>query len=218
MPLAEGSLARQLHEVQLATPAALTSAFDQAIEELASSGQAPGLAVGDRAPDFELPDQHGRTVRLSECLEDGPVVVMFYRGDWCPYCNLTLREMQKRLNELRERGADLIAISPQKPSRAVKLAEGEGLAFSVLSDENQVTIDAFRVLYDAPPALKEVFVNTMGFDLSRQNADGTWRLPVPATFLIDRDGVVRVRHVDLDYRRRMDPQDVLDAVAALGTR
>jgi peroxiredoxin len=184
-------------------------------EELTRSGAAPGLAVGDRAPDFTLPDASGEPVALADRLRLGPVVLSFYRGDWCPYCNLELRALQANLPEIRELGASLIAISPQAPDHGAALTEREGLGFDVLSDIHQEAIRAYQLQFTPPASVKEVYANVFGNDLSKQSADGSWDLPVPATFVLDRDGVVRAAYVDAQYTTRMEPGDILDALRHL---
>ncbi len=216
MSVSSSQLSDSLANIAAATPAPIASAFDAAVGELAVSGDAAGLEVDDRAPDFALPDQLGRTVSLSDRLADGPVALVFYRGDWCPYCNLTLHALQAELESLRKLGADLIAISPQAPDHALTLAEKHGLGFSVLSDLVQQTIAAYRLRYTLPPQLQELYLNQFVNDLRQQNADGSWNLPVPGTFLIDRDGIIRARFVDADYRRRTEPADLLEAIRELG--
>jgi peroxiredoxin len=140
---------------------------------------------------------------------------VFYRGDWCPFCNLTLHRLQHQLAGLRELGGYLIAISPQAPDHALPLAEKHGLALSVLTDLTQETIAAYHLRYTVPPTLQELFVNKLGNDLREQNADGSWHLPVPGTFVIDHDGIIRARFVDADFRRRTEPADLLAAVRQL---
>jgi len=196
-------------------PEEIRSTLQGANRDLERSGAAPGIAVGERAPDFTLPYASGNPVSLRDRLAAGPVVLSFYRGDWCPYCNIELRAQQSRLPEMRELGASLIAISPQAPDRAAALTEREGLGFDVLSDLDQTTIRAYRVHFTLPPAVKDVYTNLLKNDLTKQNADGSWDLPVPATFVLDRDATVRASHVSADYSTRMEPDDILDALRDL---
>jgi peroxiredoxin len=203
------SLSAALAEYQASAPAEVTAIIDRGIDEIRQSGAAPGLQVGDHAPDFTLPDQLGREVHLADRLAHGPVVIVFYRGDWCPYCNLTLKSLQDHLETIESLGASLIAISPQAPDKALNLAERHDLRFSVLSDTMQDTIRAYRLQYTLPPDTQDLFVNAFGNDLRHQTADGSWNLPVPGTFVVDRDGIIRARFVDVDYRRRMEPADIL---------
>ena len=166
-------------------------------------------------PDFSLPDATGQMVELAARLEQGPVVLSFYRGEWCPFCNLELRALQAALPRLRARGASLIAISPQSPDHSLSITEKAGLTFDVLSDARQQVIRAYRLQFTVPADLKDLHLNVFGNDLSAHTADGSWDLPIPATFVIDRSGIVRARHVSADYTTRMDPDDISAVLAAL---
>lgn len=212
MTTTQPPLAAALDKTAAATPVSLAARFDAANRELTASGVAPGLDVGDRAPEFVLPDQLGRTVSLREQLAHGPVVLVFYRGDWCPYCNLTLRALQVELGAIQAHGARLIAVSPQAPDHGLTLTEKQELAFSVLSDAEQATITAYGLRYLVPAALQDLYLQ-FGNDLRQQNADGSWNLPVPATFVIDREGTIRARFVSMDFTKRMEPADVVSALA-----
>lgn len=215
MTVSDPPLAAALAGIAAAIPADIAAKLRAANQELAMSGSVPGLEVCEEAPGFELPDQLGRSVSLSGQLDLGPVVLVFYRGDWCPFCNLTLRALQNELDELHALGASLLAVSPQSPDHALSLTEKQELGFPVLSDRDQSTIAAYRLQYLVPSDLQVLYAENFGNDLREQNADGTWRLPVPATFVIDRGGVIRARFVDPDYTKRMEPADVLAAVARL---
>lgn len=184
------------------------------IESLRTSGAVPGIEIGERAPSFTLPNAVGKPVSLDDRLADGPVVVVFYRGAWCPYCDLHLRALQDSLGDIEERGASLVAISPQGPDASLSFAERLVLDFDVLSDLDQAVSKAWRLQFELPEALREVY-RTMGMALDDHNADGSWNLPVPATFVLDRSGVVRARHVDPNYVKRMAPADVVAALDAI---
>ena len=214
MTTTQPPLAAALAEIAAATPASLAATFDAANRDLTASGIAPGLDVGEQAPEFALPDQLGCVVSLREQLAHGPVVLVFYRGEWCPYCNLTLRALQAELDAIHANGAKLIAVSPQAPDRALTLAEKHELEFSVLSDATQVTIAAYGLRYIVPAALEDLYLE-FGNDLREQNADGSWNLPVPATFVIDRAGTIRARFVEMDFTKRMEPADVVSALAEM---
>jgi peroxiredoxin len=181
------------------------------IDDLRASGAVPGIAIGDQAPDFTLPNSVGEPIRLGERLEAGPVVVVFYRGAWCPFCDLHLRSIQERLPEIAARGASLVAISPQAPDSSLSLSERLSLGFDLLSDLDQSVSTEWRLRFELPDALRQVY-RDMGMALDEHNADGTWHLPVPATFVLDGAGVVRARHVDPNYRERMPVDDILDAL------
>lgn len=184
------------------------------IDDLRASGAVPGIAIGDHAPDFTLPNAVGEPVRLGERLDAGPVVVLFYRGAWCPFCDLHLRSIQEHLPEIHARGASLVAVSPQAPDSSLTLTERLGLGFDLLSDLDQSVSTAWRLRFELPEALRQVY-RDMGMALDEHNADGSWHLPVPATFVLDRTGVVQARHVDPNYRERMPVADILAALDAL---
>lgn len=187
--------------------------------EVEESGVAPGLAVGDVAPDFSLPDATGRPVSLRERLSQGPVVLSFYRGEWCPYCNIELRALQGVLHDLRDEGASLVAISPQTPDDALTVAEKHGLEFDVLSDADQEVIMDYRVHYRVPETVQEISREVLRNDVSQRNANGTWNLPVPATFVIDTYGVIRERHVSTNYMTsRMEPSEIIEALGEINQR
>jgi peroxiredoxin len=209
-------LTRQLRELATRTPAPIAERISAILADVTAAGVAPGLAVGERAPNFRLPNAAGKDVELAERLAAGPVVLSFYRGDWCPYCNLELRALQAALPRFEAHGASLIAISPQAPDHSLSMAEKNDLSFEVLSDVHQEAIRAFRVQFTVPADLQELHRNVFHNDLSTRTADGSWDLPVPATFVIDRAGIIRARYVSADYRTRMDPDDIERALAAIG--
>lgn len=184
------------------------------IEDLRTSGAVPGIGIGERAPSFTLPNAVGKPVSLDDRLAEGPVVVVFYRGAWCPYCDLHLRALQESLDAIEARGASVVAISPQTPDDSLPLAERLLLGFDVLSDLDQAVSVAWRLQFELPDALRDVY-RTMGMALDDHNADGSWHLPVPATFVLDHTGVVRARHVDPNYRERMAPADIVAALDAI---
>jgi peroxiredoxin len=141
-------------------------------------------------------------------LATGPVVLTFYRGEWCPYCNVQLRHLEQALPDFRKLNATLVAVSPQSPNHALSLTEKHDLKFPVLSDVLQEVARAYRVQFTLSGDLEDLQVNVFQNDPSVQNADGTRSLPVPATFVIDRQGVVRAAFVDADWRVRVAPEDI----------
>lgn len=168
--------------------------------------------VGDRAPDFTLPDQLGRQVSLAGELEQGPVVLLFYRGEWCPYCNAMLRTYGLRAADFSRRGARLMAVSPQTPDNSLTMAEKHSLEFPVLSDEGGEAIGAYGLKYDV--ASRELY-ETVGVDLAEFNGKGGWILPAPAVFVIDREGIVRFVNVNGDYTQRVEPEEAFAALDSL---
>jgi peroxiredoxin len=212
------TLAEQLAEQASAAPPEVIESIKAAQAQVEESGVAAGLAVGEPAPDFTLPDATGRPVRLSERLKNGPVVLSFYRGEWCPYCNLEMRALREALPEFREYHANLIAISPQAPDDALTLSDKHGLEFDVLSDTRQQVIQEYRLQYRVPDAVQKISLEVMKNDVSKRNADGTWNLPLPATVVIDQEGVVRAIHVSGDYMTsRMEPSKIIAALKRIGS-
>ena len=177
-----------------------------------SARKSPG--IGEPAPAFALPDQHGRIVRLADRLATGPLVVLFVRGGWCPFCTLTLRAYQAALPAMHAAGADLLAITPEPATSSCAVAERDLLAFPVLSDHGNAVADEYGVAYDLAPALRALYAR-LGHDLPRRNGTGNWRVPLPATFVIGTDG--RVSHADVQpvAHRRMEPAAVVRALESL---
>ena len=192
--------------------------MDAETSRLAASGLAArALKVGAAAPDFILPDAQGGPVRLRALLDQGPVVVVFYRGGWCPYCNLHLRGFQRRLPAFRELGATVVAISPQLPDNSLSTREKDELAFPVLSDVGNKVARQFGIVFELSDRLVELY-RQFGHALEDFNgADGSRELPVPATFLLDGKGAIRLAHVDVDYTRRLDPDDVIEVLKTFKT-
>jgi peroxiredoxin len=209
------SLQSQLDEIIEQIPESIRSRINEDTSDLDASGVARGLAVGDAAPNFTLPDALGRPVTLSDLLEKGPVVLTFYRGEWCPFCNLQLRSLQEALPLFLEHDATLVAISPQAPDHALSLTEKHDLAYAVLSDVDQSVIRAYRVQFTLSGDLEDLQVNVFQNDPGTQNADHSRSLPVPATFVIDRRGVVRAAFVSADWRYRPEPTDIIAALESL---
>ena len=189
--------------------------MEAATADLRATGiESQALQVGARAPDLTLPDALGQPVRLSSLWQRGPLVLVFYRGGWCPYCNLELRAWQQQLGALKNLDAQLVAVSPQTPDNSLSTAEKNALAFPVLSDSALQAATAFGVAFEMPPELVEVY-SRGGNDLPVLNGNGRWVLPVPATYLVDQNGSIAFAHIEADYRERAEPRDVLAAIAGL---
>lgn len=197
-------------------PAPRVAMMEAATAHLKNTGiESTALKVGDRAPSLSLLDAKGQQVRLNQLLEQGPVVAIFYRGGWCPYCNLELRAWQAHLAELKSLGATLVAISPQTPDNSLSTAEKNELAFPVLSDSDLAAAHGFGIAFTLPPELVDLY-SSVGNNLPELNGNGQWVLPVPATFVIDRSGVIQFAHVEADYRERAEPDDVLAVIRKMG--
>lgn len=174
------------------------------------------MQVGQTAPEFTLPDAFGHEVSLKTVLAKGPVVISFYRGEWCPFCNIELHGLQQALPKMEELGATLIAISPEKPDHGIVATEKHKLTFPVLSDLGNKVARQFGIVFQIGQELKEFSKKVFKNDLAVRNGDDSYELPVPATFVIDRTGVVRFAHVDVDYMTgRAEPEAVVAALEAI---
>ncbi|SIS60075.1 peroxiredoxin-like family protein [Salimicrobium flavidum] len=180
----------------------------KAIEELENSEEGEGLNSGEKAPNFRLPDAKGQTVELYDQLKQGPVILTFYRGGWCPYCNMELREYQQIIDDIHDEGAELIAVSPEVPDQSLSTKEKNELEYHVLSDVgNEVTSD-YNLVYQLPDYLIEVYKNK-GLDVDNHNGDDEWKLPVSATYIINTDGTIIFDYTKADYKDRAEPSEVL---------
>ncbi len=190
--------------------------FDAATAELRASGiKENALKEGDKAPDFTLSDAHGRPCSLHESLSQGPVVLSFYRGGWCPYCNIELRGLQRALPEIQRLGASLVAISPELPDRSLSTEEKNQLTFAVLSDTGNRVARKFGIAFRLPDALQAVYAG-LNHDLNAMNgAEGGEELPIPATYLIDRDSTIRLAFIEESYYERLDPDDIVEGLKKL---
>lgn len=188
--------------------------IDVTTGDLVATGiAAQALSTGDKAPAFSLPDHLGNTLRSSDLLAAGPVLINFYRGNWCPYCNLELRAYQAHLDRTKKAGATLIAISPMLPDNSMDIAAKNDLAFPVLSDVGNKVANDFGLVFTVDSRIQAMYLQRLGNDLPTLNGDDSFTLPLPATYVIGQDGIITYSYVNADYRLRADPEDVL---AALG--
>jgi peroxiredoxin len=183
------------------------------LEESGIAGRA--LSVGDVSPDFVLPDAAGRDVRLSDLLSAGPVAVSFYRGAWCPYCNIELRALQEALDGFHDVGATLVAISPNLPDGSMTVTQRHELGYPVLSDIGNKIAGEFGLVFQIQDDLVAEY-RDMGIDVGRSNGGTGWEIPLPATYVIDQDRTITYAFVHADYRKRAEPVDVIAAIEALG--
>ncbi|MEI6890930.1 MAG: peroxiredoxin-like family protein [Pontiella sp.] len=181
----------------------LQSAEKSGVEELAKQ-------VGEMAPDFELTNAEGKTVRLKDYLKDGPVVLTWYRGGWCPYCNLTLHALQKELPTFKALGATLLALSPELPDQSLSTAEKNELEFEVLSDINNTVAREYGLVYQLTDEVAAIYEDKFG--LSEYNGNDSNELPLSATYVINQDGKIIYAFIDSDYRNRAEPSDISAAL------
>ncbi len=178
-------------------------------ERLVLSGLAEkSLQKGDKAPSFSLPNARGEAVSSTELLTNGPLVVSFYRGGWCPYCNLELRALQRALPEIKALGAQLVAISPELPDKTLSTVEKHSLGFEVLSDVWNKVSRKFGLVFSLDEELRPIY-QQFGFDIPAHNGDDSYELPIPATYVIDTEGTIVLSFVDADYTRRLEPTEII---------
>jgi len=189
-------------------PPAIVQGLHRAIDELVASG-APdrALKAGNVAPSFVLPDPDGQLVSSEELLTRGPLVLTFYRGVWCPYCNLDLVALEEARPEIEVRGASLVAISQQTAPNSRKAQRQGNLGFPILSDAGGAVADAFHLRWTAPDYLRDIH-RRVGADLTLFNGDDSWTLPMPARYVIGCDGVIAYAEVNADYTKRPEPSDI----------
>jgi peroxiredoxin len=198
-------------------PPHVVAVMHKATADLIASGQADrAIKAGARAPKFALPNAHGQLVRSSDLLAKGPLVVTFYRGIWCPYCNMDLQAIEAAADEIRALGASLVAISPQTAPNRRKSERENGLTFPILSDHGNSIANEFGLRFRLPDDLIAVY-RGFGNDLTIGNGEDSWTLPMPARYVIGTDSVVVYAEVNPDYTRRPDPSELLPVLRRLRT-
>ncbi|WP_034411476.1 peroxiredoxin-like family protein [Derxia gummosa] len=188
-------------------PAEASATIERGIAALALAGNhAP--RPGDAIPAFALPDATGAAVTSATLLARGPLLLVFYRGEWCPYCNLLLRALQSRLAEIAAAGATLVAISPQLPEVSWSMARRLALGFPVLSDAGNEVAASFGLRFALDAEHRALYAG-FGVDLASSNGDDSATLPLAAAFLVGADGIVREARVETDYRQRAEPDELI---------
>lgn len=201
-------------EFERTAPADTQRAYAAGIAAVEAGGVvASARNVGDTAEDFTLSNARGESVQLSTRLAEGPVVLTWYRGGWCPYCNMTLQALQHALPALTEAGARLIALTPELPDRSLSTAEKHALGFDVLSDVGNRVARTYGIVFKLTPDVAALYQEA--FDLHGYNGDAGDELPLAATYVIDRGGVIRWAFLDAEYRNRAEPAAILAAVTEL---
>ena len=194
-------------------PQETLAVMQSATEDLVASGIAEqSVDEGSAAPAFSLPNAVGETVAADTLWAEGPVVVSFYRGGWCPYCNVELRALQQRLPEIEALGARLVAITPETPDNALSTQAKNEIGFDVLSDGGNEVASAFGLTFRLPDAVNDIYKGQFGIDLEACNGESSQTLAIPATFVIDKGGAVLKAFVDADYTKRAEPDQIIDAL------
>ena len=196
----------QVNLMQAATEALITHGVGKA-----------ALGVGDIISAFQLPNAYGKSVDITDLLKNGPIIITFYRGSWCPYCNLELRAYQSKIEEIHSYGAQVIAISPELPDSSFSNTEKLVLSFEVLSDFGNVVARKFGLVFKLPDNLVEVY-KQLNSDITKHNGDDSWELPIPATYVVGTDHRITFAYANPDYLQRVDPQQVVLSLADLANK
>ncbi|VAX00051.1 AhpC/Tsa family protein GSU0066 [hydrothermal vent metagenome] len=187
----------------------------ESFEQLMSSDTAQNaLKIGDDAIDFTLPNAAGEQKKLSNMLQQGPIVLSFYRGGWCPYCNLQFKALNDILPEIKQLGANLIGVSPETPDSSMSTVEKHQLQFEVLSDIGNNIADKYGLVMTVIEKMRPYYLQ-WGFDIPALNGDDSYQLPVPATYIIDRNQKITECYVNKNYTERMEPSDIISALKNL---
>ncbi|MEN2402323.1 peroxiredoxin-like family protein [Flavobacterium sp. MC2016-06] len=215
MSLKEKLAALKIEAETKLLPAHAVEILHRATNELIASGaQERVLKIGDTAPSFKAFDSDGNLVSSEILLEKGPIVLTFYRGVWCPYCNLDLQALEETRAEFESKGATLIAVSQQTAANSRKSQRTNNLGFPILSDVGGEIADSFKVRWNLPDYLIEVH-KELGADLSVFNGENSWTLPMPARYVIGKDGIIAYAEVNADYTTRPEPSEVLPVLETL---
>jgi peroxiredoxin len=191
-------------------------ARDALVRRLQRAGSAEGcLKIGDAFPPFLLPEAEGALVASDQLLAQGPLVVSFFRGDWCPFCSAMLQALQAALPEIAAAGGRLVALTPDTAGYPLAAKRSLGLTFPILSDVDSAVAMQCGVVFRAPVETRSMLLS-YGVDLPARHGNDSWFVPIPATFVVGRDGLVRYAFADPDFTQRAEPAAIIAALAALG--
>lgn len=195
---------------------ALSPEFAEVVDRMVKRLRASGVgelapAPGEPMPDFMLPDQDGKLIQLTKLLERGPAVIAFHRGHWCPYCRVNASALASIHGDIRKSGATLVAITPEIERFSAELTKKGQDRFTVVSDMDNGYALMLNLAFFVGDEKREA-MKAAGWDIAPYQGNGNWTLPIPATFVVGQDGLVKARFIDPDYRRRMDTDAILAAL------
>ena len=190
--------------------------LDNAIKELEQPEHRKlVLKVGDPMPEFALHNQADEMVDACELNKIRPLVITFYRGFWCPYCNIDMNNLQKYVPEMEEFGATMFAISPEKPQYTSRIIKRQKLTFDILQDERNTVAEKFGIKWKLPRDVVDLYRDKLHYNLMAYHGNDDWSLPIPARFLVDTNGIIRYAESTPDYSTRPDPDDLVDVLKTL---
>lgn len=200
--LADNSVKRHPGEAQDIMKAGIDQLISSSILENA-------LKAGSKIPNITLPNAKNESVELYSLLKENKVVLTFYRGGWCPYCNLELKAYQQNLALIKDKGAQLVAISPETPDNSLTTSEKNELNFEILSDTNNEFARQLGLVFTLPASLQELY-KKFGINLDENQNNSNQELPIAATYIIEKDATISYAFLEEDYKLRADPQTVID--------
>lgn len=217
LPDLQAQLQARFDEFLSTAPQSLQKTYEEGIRTVASSGVLDSaLKKGQKAPDFSLTTSSGGIIKLSYLLKSGPVILTWYRGGWCPYCNIQLRAYQEYFREFRKEGAMIVAISPEFPEYAISTTSENSLQFPVLSDVGNRVARQYGIVYKLPEPVVEAFKKK--FDLPSRNGNESYELPLAATFVVAKDGTIAYAFIEADYKKRADPKELIEVLKSLSQK
>ncbi|MFT6715949.1 MAG: peroxiredoxin [Saprospiraceae bacterium] len=198
----------------------LTPRFKKILQDDIDAQQSRGqeahiLQIGQPMPNIELTDQNGKKVSAHELLKKGPLVLAFYRGFWCSFCNVDLANLNHYVKDIEALGANLFAISPERAPYSKKIVAVQKLKFAILEDSNNSIAQQFGLKYQVTDELKDLYRSGFNVNLKQYHGNDEWSLPMPARYLIDQDGIVQYAEAKADYRERPDPDDLITALKSI---
>jgi peroxiredoxin len=173
------------------------------------------LQVGDQMPAFELENQLGDTISSGQLLRDKPLIITFYRGFWCPYCNIDMNNLQKYVPEIEALGAQMIAMSPERHDYSKRIIKRQQLTFDILQDQRNAVAEKFGIKWKLSEEVKKLYQEIFHYNLKLYHGDDDWSLPIPARFLADKSGTIRYAESTPDYSTRPDPDDLMKVLKEL---
>ena len=212
------ALDRRLKKMIKSVPKEILDTYKKAIEKLiAKHLEEQALKNGDKIPHIVLTNAIGNKTDINEVLKKGPVILTFYRGSWCPYCNLELRLYQELLPQIKKANGTLIAISPDLPDYSLSFSERKKLDFEILSDIDNKIAKQFHLVFKVDKDVVDLYKRN-GFELEKQQGNSHYELPIPATYVINQKGIIVLSHVDPIYQHRMEPTLALQKIKEINDK